>query len=70
MFGDLVVTSGQDRLLQGFDVNKLSHVFQLPTLGGHATTLVFCPQDVSRWVLCSVVVVLLGDENLRLDFLC
>ncbi|KAG0727047.1 Gem-associated protein 5 [Chionoecetes opilio] len=48
VMGDCVVTSGQDRMLHGYDAASLTHLFQLPTLGSFTTTLAFCPQDATR----------------------
>lgn len=60
LVGDIAVTSGQDRFLQGFHLKKSSHMFQVPTLGASATTLSFCPQDVNRLAIGSL------DNNIRL----
>lgn len=60
VLGDLVVSSGQDRALQGFDVARFEHIFQLPVMGGCAASLAFCPQDVTRLAIGSI------DNTLRL----
>lgn len=60
LFGDVVVTSGQDRMLYGYDVAHQAHLFQLSTLGAFATSLTFCPQDASRLAVGSM------DNTIRL----
>ncbi|MPC23582.1 Gem-associated protein 5 [Portunus trituberculatus] len=60
LVGDVAVTSGQDRMLYGYDVARQTHLFQLSTLGAFATSLTFCPQDASRLAVGSM------DNTIRL----
>ncbi|XP_068239430.1 gem-associated protein 5-like isoform X3 [Palaemon carinicauda] len=53
MVGDIAISCGQDRFLQGYHLANSSHMFQCPILGASATTLVFCPHDVNRFAIGS-----------------
>ncbi|KAK3851599.1 hypothetical protein Pcinc_041767 [Petrolisthes cinctipes] len=53
VIGDQAITTGQDRYFRGYDLSIGSHSFSLPTLGGFATSLSFCPQDANRLAIGS-----------------
>ena len=46
--GDILITSGQDRLISGHDMIENRNAFQLLTLGNCATTMAFNPNDSFR----------------------
>ncbi|XP_064117104.1 gem-associated protein 5-like isoform X1 [Macrobrachium nipponense] len=53
LIGNIAVSCGQDRFLQGYHVVSSSHMFQYPILGACATSLAFCPHDVNRLAIGS-----------------